>query len=396
MKTILNLILILSGLILSYKQADSQTVYNKIVFTRQENQDDWDLWLMDLNGSNQIRILNSPYIDADPHFRTDGAKIVFTRLITGTPPVQDIYIVNPDGTGLVNLTLDINEEVSRPKWSWTGNQIVFCKTVGINDKDIYTMNADGSNKKAVITGVNNDEWPSFSPDGLKIAFQRYIGLLSNQKSKICLFNISNGTTTDLTEGNNLDEMPTFSADGKYLLFKRGTASPQIFRLKIDGGTLENLTNNSEINDAPIYSYDGTKIGWMQTSTGMPSAEIWTMDNDGSNKKQLTSNGEAAFNPSFSPASQSGFSNTAYPERLFNIFQSGQDGLVCNYQCITTKTLTLEIYDVMGNMVLGRDIETYAGQNQFLIRQIPLKNGIYVGILFDRRGCLGGSKFMFRN
>ena len=183
MKTILNLILILSGLIFSFKQADSQTVYNKIVFTRQESQDDCDLWLMDLDGSNQIRILNSPFNDFDPHFRSDGSRIVFTRSITGTPPVQDIYIVNPDGNGLTNLTLDIAEEVSRPKWSWAGNQIVFCKTVGINDKDIYTMNVDGSNKKAVITGINNDEWPAFSPDGRKILFQRYIGLLSNQKSK---------------------------------------------------------------------------------------------------------------------------------------------------------------------------------------------------------------------
>ena len=396
MKAILNLILILSSAFLSFKQADSQSVYNKIVFSRQESQDDWDLWLMDLEGNNQTRILNSPYNDSDPHFRSDGAKILFTRLINGIPPVQDIFLVNPDGTGLVNLTLDITEEVSRPKWSWTGNQVVFCKTVGINDKDIYTMNADGSNKRAMVTGINNDEWPAFSPDGQKITFQRYIGSASNQKSKICLYNISQGTTTDLTDGSNLDEMPTFSPDGKYLLFKRGTTTPDIYRLKIGDGTVENLTYNSDFDEAPTYSYDGTKIAWMQSISGISSAEIWTMNIDGSEKKQLTSNSVADFNPSFSPTSQAGFSTTAYPERLFNIFQYGQDGLVCNYQCITSKTLTLEIYDVMGNMVVGRDVETYAGENQFFIRQIPLKKGIYVGILFDHRGCLGGSKFIFRN
>ena len=396
MKIAFNLILIISSLLISLKQADSQTVYNKIVFSRQESQDDWNLWLMDLDGSNQTRILNSGYRDYDPHFRADGTKIVFTRLINGAPPVQGIYIVNPDGTGLMNITSEVGEEVSMPKWSWTGNQIVFCKTVGINDKDIYTMNVDGSNKKAVITGATNDEWPAFSPNGLNIAFQRFIGPISNQKSKICLFSISKGTTTDLTDGSTLDEMPTFSPDGKYLLFKRGTLSPEICRLKIDGGTLENMTNNSDMDDAPAYSYDGTKIAWMQSTIGMTSAEIWTMNNDGSDKKQLTENSVADINPSFSPTSQSGFSNTAYPERLFNIFQYGQDGLVCNYQCITSKTLTLEIYDVMGNMVLERDVETYAGENQFFIRQMPLKKGIYVGILFDRRGCLGGSKFIFRN
>jgi Tol biopolymer transport system component len=258
---------------------------------------------MDVDGNNQTRIHNSTSNDGDPHFRFDGNKIVFNRFTQAMPPTGDIYVIDPDGNNLTNLTSDIQTEVSRPKWSWDGTKIIYCASVGIDDKDIYMMNADGTNKTALITGSNNDEWPSYSPNGQYIVFQRYIGSIQNQKSKICRYKISDGTITELTDGNNLDEMPVYSPDGNYLLFKRGTANPEIYQLRIDNSSLTNLTNNSVADDAPMYSYDGTKIAWMQSSTGMNSAEIWIMNSDGTNKTQLTSNSVADFNPSFAPFTQ---------------------------------------------------------------------------------------------
>lgn len=289
--------------IYSQNLSTNSPVYSKIAFSRQESQNDWDLWIMDINGTNQTRIHNSTSNDADPHFKFDGNKIVFSRFTQGTPPTQDIYTIDPDGSNLTNLTGDIGSEVSRPKWSWDGTKIVYCLTAGIDNKDIYIMNSDGSNKTALVTGSNNEDWPSFSPDGLYIIFQRYIGAVSNQKTKICRYKISDGTITDLTDGNNLDEMPIYSPNGNYILFKRGTTNAEIYRMQLSNSTLENLTNNSVVDDAPAYSYDGTKIAWMQSTTGMNTAEIWIMNSDGSGKTQLTNNSVADFNPTFSPITQ---------------------------------------------------------------------------------------------
>jgi len=280
-------------------------VYGKIAFSRQQTGDDWDIWIMNVDGSGQTKLLDSSFKDSDPHFRYDGTKIVFGRFIPGFPPSEDIYVMNSDGTGVSCLTSDFANDASQPKFSWDGMKIVFTVNVGFENHDIYVMNSDGSGRAALVTGGNNDVWPSFSPDSQYVVFMRFVGSPANQRSKICRYSISTGTVTDLTDGSNLDEMPVYSPDGAYVIFKRGTTALDIYRFRLSDSTLINLTNSpSENEDAPMYSYEGDKIACLSSPAaggGMSTAEIWTMNSDGTNRKQLTTNSVADFNPTFSPA-----------------------------------------------------------------------------------------------
>jgi Tol biopolymer transport system component len=283
-------------------KVSSSAVYDKIVFSRQESGNIWNIYIMDITGGNQTRLLSSTYKDYDPHFRYDGEKIVFGRETVSTNPVsEDIYVMNSDGSTPVNLTGEISQKCVEPKWSWDGTKIVYSLLAGVDDYDIYTMNADGTGKQALVTGTTNDVWPGFSPDGKYIVFERFIGSPANQKSKICTYSISDHTVVDLTDGSNLDEMPFYSPDGKYVIFKRGTSTTNIYKMDLSTSSLTSLTSNSIVNDAPSYSYEGTKIAWIVSSSGMSSAEIWLMNSDGTNKTQLTNNSAADFNPTFSPS-----------------------------------------------------------------------------------------------
>mgnify|MGYP001080111949 CR=1 FL=1 len=243
-------------------------VYGKIAFSRQEGANDWDIWIMNVDGSGQTKLLDSPVKDSDPHFRYDGEKIVFGRFTAGAPPSEDIYVMNSDGTGVTCLTSDLANDASEPKFSWDGTKIVFTVSVGINNHDVYVMNADGSSKTALITGSDNDVWPSFSPDGQHIVFMRFIGSPDNKKSKICRYSISTGTVTNLTDGSDLDEMPVYSPDGAYVIFKRGTTTLEIYCIRLSDLTLVNLTQSpSENEDAPMYSYEGDKIACLSSPAG---------------------------------------------------------------------------------------------------------------------------------
>lgn len=85
-----------------------------------------------------------------------------------------MYKINVDGSGLTDLG-----KGNRPKWSPDSKRIVYVITEDngyeITSSDIYLINADGSGK---VNLTNSDTiiemTPSFSPDGKSILFENYL------------------------------------------------------------------------------------------------------------------------------------------------------------------------------------------------------------------------------
>lgn len=96
-------------------------------------------------------------------------KILFTSSRDGN---REVYIMNPDGSGQVNLTQHPADD-QQAVWSPTGEQILFAsnrehKVFG--SWDLYLMDPDGKNVRRVLkkeTFRNNSTW---SPDGKQIAY----------------------------------------------------------------------------------------------------------------------------------------------------------------------------------------------------------------------------------
>ena len=63
----------------------------KIVFGSVRNGDNHDVFLMDLDGSNQIRITNNPAYDDQPKWSPDGSRIAFISDRDGN---FEIYVMN--------------------------------------------------------------------------------------------------------------------------------------------------------------------------------------------------------------------------------------------------------------------------------------------------------------
>jgi hypothetical protein len=105
-----------------------------------------------------------------PAWSPDGTRIAFTSFRNGR---GDIYVMNPDGTDQEQLsqpTVSWNE--SRPMWSRNGAKIAFVSTrdFPLENTEIYVMNADGTDETRLTHSPQRDDWPTWSPDGTKLAF----------------------------------------------------------------------------------------------------------------------------------------------------------------------------------------------------------------------------------
>lgn len=157
-----------------YHDADIDWVGDLIVFTQQSQ-----IWKMKSDGSGAASITNPPnaggwgqanlpFGDYDPRISPDGTKILFSRMISdeSVHGNYDIFMVDLDGSNLINLT---NSGYSQglSSWSRDGREILFIRAASgdIGLYDLYTMDSDGTN----IVLRN----PSFIPDNFLIHWARY-------------------------------------------------------------------------------------------------------------------------------------------------------------------------------------------------------------------------------
>ena len=135
---------------------------SKIAFT--SNRDgDFEIYVMNADGSNQTRLTNSPGEDAHPMWSPDGSKIVFHSRRSGN---LDIFVMNADGTGVTQLTNTPTFEFF-PVWSPDGTKITFTgNTIDTTNFNVYVMNADGSGITQVTTDPGFDgrcDWGRLTP-----------------------------------------------------------------------------------------------------------------------------------------------------------------------------------------------------------------------------------------
>ncbi len=112
-------------------------------------------------GDNYLRPLPrvSDSFNDWPAWSPDGTQIAFSAVV-GVH--RDIFTMNADGTNLRQLTQTENVDEMGPTWSPDGTQIAFQSNLDGN-WDIFTMNADGTGHRRLTTNTASDVDPSWGP-----------------------------------------------------------------------------------------------------------------------------------------------------------------------------------------------------------------------------------------
>lgn len=213
---------------------------------------------------------------------------------------RDIYLINVDGSGLTAVTDDAGWD-NWPSWSPDGNRLAFTcrRPTASSGGGICTINVDGSERKQL---TNTNEWePSWSPDGKHISYAS----LHGQNSEIFMMTPDGSNQVQLTHSPAEDWQATWSPDSQQILFTSGRDGDwEIYIMDVsDGGkmgdkALTQLTNNDVQDGFPAWSPDGTRIVFASVRDG--NEDIYLMNADGSNPQRLTTSDMEASFPRWSP------------------------------------------------------------------------------------------------
>jgi Tol biopolymer transport system component len=278
---------------------------------------------------------------------------------------QNNQLVLPNEKHLANLKqLTFGGENAEAYFSADGKQLIFQSTRdGGGCDQIYTMNIDGSNVKLISNGDGRTTCSYFFPNGKRILYSsthlgdkqcppppdRSKGYVWAVYPSFDIFTAKpdGSGLKQLTNTPGYDAETTITLDGKKLVFtSMRDGDLDIYTMDSDGKNVKRLTNELGYDGGPFWSYDGKQIVYranhpktdqqkadytdlLKQNLIRPTAlEIWVMNADGSNKRQVTNNGKANFGPYFFPDGKRIIfaSNMDDPRgRNFDLYKINTDG-----------------------------------------------------------------------
>ena len=202
----------------------AQNVETRITFMSTRSERNSEIFLMNSDGKRVRRLTKHPQFDAEPAWSPDRKKIAFMSFRDkhrrpGEGSTQgEIYVMNPDGTNLINLTQSPEKPDKSPTWSPDGKQIAFIsaelsRVDGVFHHDIWVMDADGGNPRN-LTNHRASEWgPDWSPDGRQIAFSttRDRKGAGDKNAEIYVMNADGTNPINITNHPAVDGAPSWGS-----------------------------------------------------------------------------------------------------------------------------------------------------------------------------------------
>jgi len=263
----------------------TQVPAGEIVVFQSNRDGQFELYIMNGDGTGQTRLTNNATLEQDPSWSRDARRIAFVSRLGAQSDSQEIFTANSDGSGSTRVTNNAFAD-DKPSFSPDGTRIVFRSTrqdtqngQTFANSDIYIINTDGTNERRLTTNAGIDREPAFAPDGRILFAQETPGNVSGI-FRICRINADGTGFTALTAGPE-DARPSVSRDGSRIVYTaRRDANSEIFTMNADGSNQTRLTTTAATERAPVFSPDGRRIVF--GSLVGTNSDIYVMNSDGSN------------------------------------------------------------------------------------------------------------------
>jgi TolB protein len=179
-------------------------------------------------------------------------------------PAMDIFRANLDGSNLVRLT-DTPGYDAEGSFSPDGTKIVFT-SFRDGDAEIYIMDADGKSPRRITHAKGYDGGPFFSPDGKRLIYRS--DRHDNDLLQIYINNTEGTAERALTDNAYVNWGPYFHPDGRHIIYatsRHGHQNYELYLMDVDSGAEERITYAEGFDGLPVFSPDGKRLMW--TSSG---------------------------------------------------------------------------------------------------------------------------------
>jgi Tol biopolymer transport system component len=265
--------------------------------------DNWNIFVMDVNGGNVKNLTGSPDSDMMPSWSSDGTMIVFAH-------AGAIWVMDAEGTKFLKIT-PVEEAYSWPDWSPDGKKIL-CNTLGDGGYSIWELGIDYDMVRQIVLNPTPDNYSGevWSATGDRTIVKPVLTASAiSQRNWNPLVKSFKTMTARYT---GWDSGAQYSPDGSKISYQVSRKDGNIgiwdvYVMNADGSDPINLTQSISIsgrgafNDSISWSPDGKKMMFVSDRDGRPldfglpfkdAWQIYTMNPDGSNVTRIINNNYA--------------------------------------------------------------------------------------------------------
>ena len=218
-------------------------------------------------------------------------SIAFTSDRSG---FKEIYLMDYDGANQRPITAHKSISLS-PDWSSTGGSIAYVSYF-TRAPGIYLVDVASGQKSPVVTEGSLNISPSFSPDGRRLVFTRTVG---GGNTEVFTCKRDGSDLRRLTHSSAIDTNPAWSPQGREIAFTSSrSGSPQIYVMDAEGANLRRVSFEGDYNDGAAWDPAGDRLAYASRRRGrfeIVGTDLVTLET-----RPLTGGAGSNESPSFSP------------------------------------------------------------------------------------------------
>lgn len=245
-----------------------------------------NIWLQPVDRYSKTRITFGQNMDLYPTFSPNGESIYFSsNRITDNPTIWQVNVEG--GGGLTSITNSSAEDFAANVFP--GNKLVTYTSIPprAENPQIWKIKQSGT----MPTQLREGQFPDVSPDGEHIVFTRKDrntevtrnDTVQFHPTQIWIMDKNGGSETQLTQNTDFNiQNPKFSPDGEWIVYAsdegedlKGRHNYDIWMRRRDGTEQKQLTTNGSRDDNPVWSPDGKYIYFRSNRGGFWN--IWRFE-----------------------------------------------------------------------------------------------------------------------